>query len=329
MRTKQKLACVGAPALDRSSVSGWYGEDDESRSGGTSFFVHNATRMYLVRGRSDEMQERTAWNQRSSSPLVHGRTVSEAGPNAAVMPSDLFQNAESTIPTGPQMSPHNVIRILSVDSHHLLREGVATVINEQPDMRLVSEASSGPEAIQYYRQHRPDVTLMEIRLPGMNGIEALIAIRAEFPKARVVILTTFDGDVDVQRALQAGACGYFLKTTPPDELLEAIRQVHAGNKRIQTHLIEQIAEHMGDEQLTAREVEVLEEVVTGHGNREIGQRLFISEDTVKVHMKHILEKLGAKGRTHAVVLAERRGIIRLDSDGEPEATAKKTLAIPA
>src|SRR5262249_44959984 len=160
----------------------------------------------------------TAWNRRSSSPVAEGRTVTDAGPNVAVMPGELFQEAESTIPAYRQMSSHNVIRILSVDSHHLLREGVATVINEQPDMRLVSQASSGPEAIQFYRQHRPDVMLMEIRLPGMNGIEALIAIRAEFPKARAVILTTFGGDMEVQRALQAGACGYFLKTATPDEL---------------------------------------------------------------------------------------------------------------
>jgi DNA-binding NarL/FixJ family response regulator len=178
------------------------------------------------------------------------------------------------------MSQHNIIRVLSVDGHHLLRKGVATIINEQPDMRLVSQASSGPEGIQQYRQHQPDVTLMDILLPGMNGIESLIAIRAEFSKARVVILTTFDGDVEVQRALQAGAFGYFLKTTPPDELLEAIRQVHAGKKRIQAQLLEQIAEHMREEQVTSREVEVLEQVVAGHRNREIGKRLFISEDTV-------------------------------------------------
>ena len=215
---------------------------------------------------------------------------------------------------GHQMNPHNVIRVLSVDCYHLLREGVATIVNEQPDMRLVSQASSGPEAIQHYRQHRPDITLMEIRLPGMNGIEALMAIRAEFPKARVVILSAFDGDVEVTRALQAGACGYFLKTTPPDELVDAIRQVHAGKKKVQTALLKQMAEHMGENGLSARESEVLQLVAAGHRNRDIGKLLFISEETVKAHLRHIMEKLGARDRTHAVVLADRRGIVRLDSD---------------
>ena len=235
-------------------------------------------------------------------------------PKAAFMLSQSFEEAESKLAVDRQMNPHKVIRVLSVDCHQLLREGVATIINEQPDMRLVSQASSGPEAIQHYRQHQPDITLMDIRLPGMNGIEALIAIRAEFPEARVVILSVFDGDVEVTRAMQAGACGYFLKTTPPDELVEAIRQVHAGKKRIQTALLKQMAEHMGEDGLSARESEVLQLVADGHRNRDIGKLLFISEETVKVHLKHIMEKLGAKDRTHAVVLADRRGIVRLDSD---------------
>src|SRR5262249_32283126 len=153
-----------------------------------------------------------------------------------------------------------------------------------------------------------------IRLPGMNGIEALISIRAEFPKARVVILSASDGDVEVTRALQAGACGYFLKITPPDELVEAIRQVHAGKKRIQTALLKQIAEHMGEHGLSSRECEILQLVADGHRNRDIGNLLFISEETVKVHLRHINQKLGAKDRTQAVVLADRRGIVRLDSD---------------
>jgi len=212
------------------------------------------------------------------------------------------------------MSPQNLIRILCVDDHHLLREGIATIINNQPDMRLVSQASSGPEAIQQYRAHRPDITLMDLRMPGMSGIDTLLAIREEFPNARVVILTTFDGDVEVQRALQGGACGYLLKTAPPDELVETVRKVHAGNKRIQTAVLERIAEHMGEDELSAREIEVLELIAAGHRNREIGERLFISEETVKVHLKHIKEKLGAKDRTHAVALAERRGIIRMDAD---------------
>jgi DNA-binding NarL/FixJ family response regulator len=179
---------------------------------------------------------------------------------------------------------------------------------------MVSQASTGAEAIQQFREHRPDITLMDLRLPGLSGIDALIAIRAEFPNARILILTTFDGDVEVHRALQAGACGYLLKTAPPGEVIDAIRQVHAGNKRVQTALLEQIAEHIGEDELSARETEVLKLIVAGHRNRDIGERLFISEETVKVHLKHIKENLGAKDRTHAVVLAERRGIIRVDSD---------------
>src|SRR5262249_155395 len=146
---------------------------------------------------------------------------------------DPLQQRESTIFGERKMNPYNTIRILSVDDHHLLREGIATIISAQPDMQLVSEASTGPEAIQQYREHRPDITLLDLRMPGISGIDALMAIRAEFPNARIIILTTFDGDVEVQRALEAGASGYFLKSAPPKDLVEAIRQVHAGNKRVQ------------------------------------------------------------------------------------------------
>src|ERR1700692_313283 len=144
-----------------------------------------------------------------------------------------------------QINPDNIIRIMTVDDHQLIREGIATIINNQPDMRQVSQASSGPEAIRQYREHRPDLTLMDVRMPGLRGIEALMAIRAQLADARIVMLTPFDGDVEVQRALRAGACGYFLKSTPPNELVEAIRQVHAGNKRVQTELATKGAEHMG------------------------------------------------------------------------------------
>jgi DNA-binding NarL/FixJ family response regulator len=224
------------------------------------------------------------------------------------------------------MNPDNIIRIMTVDDHDLIREGIATIINNQPDMRQVAQASSGPEAIRQYRDHRPDITLMDLRMPGLCGIDTMMAIRSEFPDARIVILTTFEGDVEVQRALRAGACGYLLKSTPPNELVEAIRQVYAGNKRVQPELATQMAEHMGEDGLSAREIEVLEQVVAGHRNREIGKRLFISEDTVKLHLKHIMEKLGAKDRTHAAAIANRRGIVRFDSDVSQKAAAASNRA---
>ena len=178
-------------------------------------------------------------------------------------------------------------------------------------MVLVSQASTLQEAIQQYRAHQPDITLMEIRLRDWDGIDALITIRREFPAARVIILTSSDGDVEVQRALKAGASGYLLKNTPPSELLEEIRKVHSGRKRINPQLAAKLAEHFGDDLLTAREVDVLVQVARGNRNRDIAKQLFISVETVKVHLKHIREKLGAKDRTEAIAIAVRRGIIRL------------------
>src|SRR6266478_203232 len=209
------------------------------------------------------------------------------------------------------MSKSPAIRVLSVDDHPLLREGVATLINNEPDMTMVAEAASGLEAIQGFREHKPDVTLMDLRLPDMSGIEAMRAILCEFPEARIVMLTTFEGDVEIQRALEAGARGYMLKSMPPKDLVEVIRQVHAGKKRVPPEVAAQIAEHMSDEVLTAREVEVLRKIGGGNRNRDIAERLFISEETVKVHIKHIMEKLGASDRTQAVSIAVRRGIIEL------------------
>ena len=203
------------------------------------------------------------------------------------------------------------IRILSVDDHPLLREGVATIINSQADMVLVAQASNGLEAIRKFREHRPDVTLMDIRLPDASGIDTVIAIRSEFPEARVIMLSTFQGDVEIKRALAAGARGYLLKSTAPQELLEAIRQVHAGKKRIPSEVAEHLAEYLAEENLTSREMEVLRLVAAGNRNKEIAGRLFIAEETVKVHLKHIMDKLGANDRTEAVAIAARRGIIQL------------------
>jgi DNA-binding NarL/FixJ family response regulator len=209
------------------------------------------------------------------------------------------------------MSDAPKIRVLAVDDHPLLSEGVATIINSQQDMKVIAQASSGTESILRYREHRPDVTLMDLRLPDLSGIDAMIAIRSEFPEARIVILTTFEGDVEIHRALQAGARGYLLKSMPPAEILDVIRKVHEGKMRVPAQVAAQLAEHMSDEALTGREIEVLQKVAGGNRNRDIAELLFISEETVKVHLKHIMDKLGAKDRTQAIAIAVRRGIIQL------------------
>jgi DNA-binding NarL/FixJ family response regulator len=207
------------------------------------------------------------------------------------------------------MTDDKRIRVLTIDDHPLLREGIAAIVNSQTDMELVGEAPDGREAIRAYREREPDVVLMDLRLPDMSGIDAMIAILSEFPDARIVVLTTFEGDVEIQRALKAGARGFLLKSMPPKELLDAIREVHGGKRRVPPAVAAQLAEHLSEEPLTGREIEVLRRVAEGDRNRDIAERLFISGETVKVHVKHIMENLGASDRTQAVAIAVRRGIV--------------------
>ena len=205
----------------------------------------------------------------------------------------------------------NIIRIFSVDDHPLMHEGIAALINNQEDMTLVAEAFNGGDALEKFRESCPDVTLMDLRLPDMSGIDAMISILTEFPEARIIMLTMSEGDVEIRRALKAGARAYLLKTMPPKEITETIRRVHKGKKHIPAEIAAHLAEHIGDETLTAREIEVLKLVGGGNRNKDIAQLLFISEETVKVHVKHIMEKLAASDRTEAVAIALRRGIIQL------------------
>jgi DNA-binding NarL/FixJ family response regulator len=203
------------------------------------------------------------------------------------------------------------IRVLTVDDHPLLQEGLAAVIRRQQDMELVCEAAKGADAISVFRTVRPDVTLMDLRLPDMSGVDATISIRSEFPNARIIILTTFHGDAEVRRALDAGARSYVLKSTPPKQIVELIREVHSGKRVIPPEIATHLAEYYGDDALTSREIEVLQQVASGNRNRDVAASLSISEETVKVHLRHIMEKLGANDRTQAVAIGVRRGIIQL------------------
>jgi len=207
------------------------------------------------------------------------------------------------------MNKQQTIRVLTVDDHPLLRSGIVGVINAQPDMTVVAEASDGEEAISLYRQHRPDITLMDLRLPKTSGIDAISGIRSEFPSARIIVLTTYGGDVQALRAFKAGAAGYLLKSMLRTELVDTIRSVHAGHRRIPTEIATEMAEHAADDALTEREVEVLRYVSAGNSNKIIAAHLHLSEHTVKGHLKNILSKLGANDRTHAVMIAVKRGFI--------------------
>ncbi|SEG33490.1 two component transcriptional regulator, LuxR family [Bryocella elongata] len=203
------------------------------------------------------------------------------------------------------------IRIMTVDDHHVFREGVGAMLATQGDMELVAEASTGEQAVEMFAIHKPDITLMDLRLPGINGIDAMSLIRERFPQARMIVLTTYKGDVQALRAMKAGAAGYLLKSMLRVYMLDTIRAVHAGQRRIPPEIASEMAEHAGADSLTAREMQVLQHVATGNANKIIADLLSISEDTVKAHMKSILSKLSAKDRTHAVTIAVRRGFLDL------------------
>jgi DNA-binding NarL/FixJ family response regulator len=203
------------------------------------------------------------------------------------------------------------IRILSVEDHPVFRQGLATIVGAEQDMLLVGQASNAVDAVAEFRRHRPDITLMDLRLPGTDGTDALIAIRGEFPQARIIMLTTSDGDGDIQRAMRAGASGYILKSMHMDELLSVIRSVHAGRRHIPPEVAARLAEHLGDDDLTARELDVLRLIRDGHRNKQIADELAISENTVNFHIKNLVDKLQANDRTHAVTIALRRGLLQI------------------
>jgi len=203
------------------------------------------------------------------------------------------------------------IRILTVEDHPVFREGLGTIIGSQKDMRLVAQATNAVEAMAEFRCHRPDITLMDLRLPGTNGTDALVAIRGEFPRARVIMLTTSDSDGEIQRAMRAGASAYLLKSMPKDELLAVVRSVHAGRRHVPPEVAARLAEHLGDEDLTARELEVLQLIRDGYRNKQIADQLKVAESTVNFHIKNLVGKLGANDRTHAVTIALRRGLLSM------------------
>jgi DNA-binding NarL/FixJ family response regulator len=209
------------------------------------------------------------------------------------------------------MAPAKPIRILSVEDHPVFREGLSAIISSQPDMLMVAQATNAIEALDEFRRHRPDITLMDLRLPGANGTDTLTSIRGEFPQARVIMLTTSDSDGEIQRAMKAGASAYILKSTPKNELLAAIRSVHGGRRHVPPEVAARLAEHLGEEDLTSRELEVLRLIRDGFRNKQIADQLAIAETTVNFHIKNLVDKLGANDRTHAVTIAIRRGLLQV------------------
>jgi DNA-binding NarL/FixJ family response regulator len=207
--------------------------------------------------------------------------------------------------------PGNPIRILCVEDHPVFREGLRTIIESQQDMLLVAQAGNAVEAIAEFRKHRPDITLMDLRLPGSDGADVLIAIRGEFPHARIIMLTTSDTEGEIHRAMRSGAWAYVLKSMPKDELLGVIRSVHSGKRHVPPEVAARLAEHLGDEDLTTRELEVLRLIRDGHRNKQIADQLDIAETTVNFHIKNLVGKLGANDRTHAVTIAVRRGLLEI------------------